>query len=340
MNNISEILKNKPIAVIGAGAFGTSMAKLLAENGHDTLIFSREKNVVDEINSEHTNSMFLKNASLPNNLIAVNDSDLINQSNIIINAVPTQYIRSLYNDYNILLNNKILVNCSKGIETGSLFLISQIFEDEFGVDFNNYVDLTGPSHAEEVMRQLPTTVVAASIDHKLAVTVQDLFSNKFFRVYSREDVIGAELGGALKNVIALAAGVADGLGLGDNTKAALLTRGLAEMRRLGIKLGAKGETFAGLSGLGDLFVTCNSRHSRNRSVGERIGKGSTLKEIQATTITVAEGVFTCKAAYELSIREQIDMPISEQMYKVLYEEKPIREAIENLMKRDYRPEWE
>jgi len=337
---MTKILQNKPIAVIGAGAFGTSMAKLLSENGHETLIFSREKKVVDEINNKHSNEIFLPGAKLANNLIAVNDSELINQCTVLVNVVPTQYITSLYKSYNFDLNDKIIVNCSKGIETSSLLLIQDIFSKELGIDPEKYVDLTGPSHAEEVMRRLPTTVVAACKNHTLAVAIQELFSNNFFRVYSREDVVGAELGGALKNIIAIAAGVADGLGLGDNTKAALLTRGLAEIKRLGVALGAKGETFAGLSGLGDLFVTSSSKLSRNRSVGEQIGKGITLKEIQSSTHTIAEGVFTCKAAYDLSKRENVEMPITEQMYKVLYEEKPIKDAICNLMSRDYRPEWE
>ncbi|MFP4370105.1 MAG: NAD(P)H-dependent glycerol-3-phosphate dehydrogenase, partial [Candidatus Kapaibacterium sp.] len=208
-----------------------------------------------------------------------------------------------------------------------------------GVRPGKFAVITGPSHAEEVARHLPTTVVTASENHSLAEKIQDLFTQPYFRVYTSEDLTGCETGGSLKNVIAIAAGIIDGLGLGDNTKAALLTRGLAEMSRLGIALGANPLTFSGLSGLGDLFVTCNSKHSRNRRVGEKIGKGKTLEEISKETKTVAEGVFTAESAYYLGLKHNVEMPIAEQVFKILFEGREPTEAIKGLMARSTKREW-
>jgi glycerol-3-phosphate dehydrogenase (NAD(P)+) len=276
---------------------------------------------------------------LSDKITSTNDIKSIDNADIIINAVPTKFIRSLYHEMKVDFSKKIIINASKGIEQSTSFRISQIFNDACGVDFHNYVALTGPSHAEEVVRDVPTTVIAASIDHDKALYVQELLSTPTFRIYTSDDLIGAEIGGAIKNVIAIAAGIIDGLGMGDNTKAALITRGLAEMSRIGDEMGADIRTFSGLSGLGDLFVTCNSKHSRNRSVGERIGKGEKYSDIANTMKMVAEGVFTTRAVVELCEKLEVEMPIAEQINKILFDEKCPKEAIRDLMQREYKKEW-
>jgi glycerol-3-phosphate dehydrogenase (NAD(P)+) len=221
----------------------------------------------------------------------------------------------------------------KGLENHSLLRVSEVIHQVGGIPENNIAVLFGPSHAEEVSRGIPTAIVSASKDKNTATLVQDLFMTTFFRVYANLDIIGVELGGALKNIIAVAAGICDGAGFGDNTKAALITRGLVEINRLGVKLGANPDTFAGLSGMGDLIVTCMSRHSRNRYVGEQIGKGRTLQDVLNEMVMVAEGVKTTASAYELSKRENIEMPITKQVYETLFEEKPPVEAMKELMTR-------
>lgn len=329
---------HKKFAVLGSGGWGTSLALLLHDNGHDVVQWCYEPEVAEEINSQHTNSNYLNGIELPESFKATNDSGIVNKVDYIVNTIPTQHIRKTLLNNHFELNNKLVINGSKGIENNSLNRVSEIFESA-GVKPENFVVLTGPSHAEEVSRKMPTTVVAASKKKSNSKLVQKLFSNNYFRVYRTKDVVGCELGGALKNVIAIAAGVIDGLGFGDNTKAALITRGLAEISRLGEALGANPLTFSGLSGLGDLIVTCDSKHSRNRSVGEKIGKGMTLEEIMKTMKMVAEGVHTTESAAQLGKNLDVEIPITEQMYSILFNNYSPNEAINDLMNRDFKKEW-
>lgn len=327
------------IAVVGAGGWGTALAMVIAQNFDEVLLWTRNNELVDEINSNHHNLKYLPNATINNNIIATSNTNDILNSDIIINAVPTQYIRYYYKDYGINLENKIIINSAKGVENNSNKTISGIFEEVYNIPRERFAVLTGPSHAEEVCIGVPTTVVVASESNNLAKFVQSIFTTDDFRVYSSNDVIGCEIGGSLKNVIAIAAGIIDGMGLGDNTKAALLTRGLAEIARLGEAMGAHHQTFSGLSGLGDLFVTCDSKHSRNRRFGERIGKGEKSENILSNSTLIAEGVYTSKSAFELSKKYKIEMPITEQVYKAIFENKNPKLAIQELMTRDSKNEW-
>jgi len=329
----------KNIFVIGAGGWGTTLANLLSYQ-FDVLLWANEKEVADEINSLHKNSTYLPGISLNSKLIATNSLDEFEQHNVIVNAVPTQYIRSVFSQLaNTDFSNRLLINTSKGIEQNTTYRISQIFFEITNLPEDNFVVLSGPSHAEEVSRKIPTTVVAASSDISKAKLCQELFSTPEFRVYTSNDVVGTEIGGALKNVLAIASGIIDGLGYGDNTKAALITRGLAEIVRLGVACGAHPWTFSGLSGLGDLFVTCNSKHSRNRLVGELIGKGKTLLEITSSMKMVAEGVATTISAIELGKRHNVELPITQQVYRILFENLSPKEAINELMTRESKHEW-
>lgn len=330
---------NKQISIIGAGGWGTALAKLLIENGYDVLLWSFEPEVAQEINTNHSNSVYLRNISLPINLTATSSLDDVLINDLLILAVPTQFIVDTLSKTDIDFSRKNIVNVAKGIEKNSLKRISEILADNFNVQLDSYAIITGPSHAEEVARKIPTTVVAASENLLLAKEIQNIFSNNYFRVYSSDDVIGCELGGAVKNVIAIAAGIIDGLGLGDNTKAALITRGLAEMSRLGIALGANAQTFSGLSGLGDLIVTCNSRFSRNRFVGEQIGKGKSYESIVSEMKMIAEGVFTTQSAYDLGLKHGVELPIVEQVHRILFENVKPLDAINDLMTRKTKREW-
>lgn len=329
----------KEIAVVGAGGWGTALAMVLSNNFEKVILWTRNKKQADEINNNHTNLKYLPSALLPKNIVATTNPESISHIEVYINAVPTQYIRNYYRDYKIDLDNKYIINSSKGVENNSNKTISGIFEEVYGVNPDRFAVITGPSHAEEVCLKVPTTVVVASESKNYTKFVQSIFGTDYFRVYTSEDVIGCEIGGSLKNVIAIAAGIIDGMGLGDNTKAALLTRGLAEIARLGEAMGADHQTFSGLSGLGDLFVTCDSKHSRNRSFGERIGKGENADEIIANSTMIAEGVYTSKSTYELSEKYQIEMPITEQVYKTIFENKNPQAAITELMNRDSKNEW-
>jgi glycerol-3-phosphate dehydrogenase (NAD(P)+) len=327
------------IIVVGAGGWGTALSMVLAENYKNVHLWARSPEIVEEINNKRTNHQYLPNTTLPNNIIATSELNIFDDVDIIINAVPTQYIRDFYKNHDINLTGKYIVNASKGIENNSILTISGIFNEVYGIDENHYCILTGPSHAEEVCNMLPTAIVAGSKNKKLVELVQQSFQTDYFRVYASDDVVGCEIGGALKNVIAIAAGILDGLKLGDNTKAALLTRGLAEIARLGVALGADHKTFSGLSGLGDLFVTCNSTHSRNRNFGEKIGSGQNAQEILKQSKMVVEGVFTSESAYELGKRNKIEMPITEEIYSTIFDGKDPKEAINELMTRDRKNEW-
>lgn len=329
----------KKVGILGAGGWGTALAILLSGNGAEVNLWSHDGDLVDRINATGTNDDFLKGVAIPEIINVTNNSTDITDCDVLINCIPTQFIQDTITKYSLPVENKFIVNGSKGIEVSSLYRISEIFLQYAGTPPEKYAVLTGPSHAEEVSRKMPTTVVAASENLFFAKDVQNLFNSSKFRVYTSDDVIGCEIGGSLKNVIAIAAGVIDGLCLGDNTKAALITRGLAEISRLGITLGAKALTFSGLSGLGDLIVTCDSKHSRNRFVGDLIGKGKKLSEIVNHMKMVAEGVYTTESAFKLSRKHNVEMPIAEQMHKILFEETHPIDAINDLMSRESKKEW-
>lgn len=335
---MTEKVDKIKVAVLGTGGWGTALANLLSEKGINVALWSHNQATADEINSQHSNSSYLAGVNLNVNLTATANPEIIADSDIIINAIPTQFISRTLDSFRINLSGKMIINGSKGVEKGSLLRISEIFYKHFGVSSDNYAIVTGPSHAEEVARKFPTTVVAASENYDLTKMAQQLLSTDSFRVYSSDDVIGCEIGGSLKNVIAIAAGIIDGLELGDNTKAALITRGLAEISRLGIALGARPLTFSGLSGLGDLFVTCNSKHSRNRRAGELIGKGKTIDEISTGTKMIAEGIGTTESAWNLARKHDVELPITEQIYKIIFESKAPLEAINELMTRSSKKE--
>ena len=331
------------VVILGAGSWGTALAMVLAGNNHDCLLWSHRTDQSNEINELHTNKKYLPNTILPSNLKATSDfEEAIKYASIIVIAVPTKAIREVCQDMNAhLTEKKLFVHVSKGIEPDSLKRISEMISDEISAEkVDAIVVLSGPSHAEEVVLQHPTTVTVASENMIAAKKVQDLFMNNYFRVYTNDDVIGVEIGAALKNVIALAAGIVDGLGYGDNAKAALITRGLAEISRLGISLGAQPYTFSGLTGMGDLIVTCTSVHSRNWRAGNMLGKGLTLEKVLDEMGMVVEGVRTTKAAYQLAKKQQVDMPITEALYSVLFENIKPKEAVDILMHRTKKHELE
>lgn len=335
------MLNNIPqnIGVIGGGGWGTAISCLLINNNFEVKIWTYEKEVTDEINKYKKNSIYLPDISLPKSLVATNDLNEFADYDFIIFAIPTQFIRNICSKIKFKLDTKKIVNLAKGIERKTLFRVSEIMNDVLKLEPYNYAILTGPSHAEEVARKVPTTVVTASENPFFAKLVQSIFSNDYFRVYTSDDVIGCEIGGALKNVIAIASGIIDGLHLGDNTKAALITRGLAEITRLGVAIGANSLTFSGLSGLGDLIVTCSSKFSRNRMVGELIGRGKTLKQIINETKMIAEGISTTESAYELSKKHGVEMPITEKIYQIFNNQISPSQAIYELMTRQSKREW-
>lgn len=331
------------VTVIGAGSWGTAIAFILAENGHDCLLWARRTEQSDEINEKHTNHAYLPNVSLPEELHATSDlKAAAKHGDTLVIAVPTKAIRDICAQLNAMdLESKLLVHVSKGIEPDSLKRISEMIDEELSPSKKKaIVVLSGPSHAEEVVLHHPTTVTAASTDLQAAEKVQDLFMNQYFRVYTNEDIVGVEIGAALKNVIALAAGISDGLGYGDNAKAALITRGLAEISRLGVKMGANPLTFSGLAGLGDLIVTCTSVHSRNWKAGNMLGKGNSLEEVISGMGMVIEGVRTAKAAHQLAAQYAVSMPLTEALYSVLFDNVPPKVAVDQLMSRMKKQEVE
>ncbi len=322
------------VTVLGAGSWGTALAVVLAENGHNTLVWSHREEQASEINEHKTNKKYLPNTTLPNNLMATSNLEqAVEHASTIVVAVPTKAIREVCHNVSALLNKKVLfVHVSKGIEPDTHLRISELMEQTIAADYiEEIVVLSGPSHAEEVVLQHPTTVTAACKTLVAAEKVQDLFMNQYFRVYTSDDVIGVEIGGALKNVIALAAGITDGLNYGDNAKAALITRGLAEITRLGVKMGGNPFTFSGLTGMGDLIVTCTSVHSRNWRAGNMLGKGMQLPEVLEQMGMVVEGVRTTKAAHQLALKYEVGMPITAQLYEVLFSNKSPKEAVDELM---------
>lgn len=329
--------------VIGAGSWGTALAIVLADNGHEVRLWGHREDQIDEINSRHSNEKYLPDVELPNAIVGYVDLEAtIKDMDTVILAVPTKAIREVLQSLVSFLTDPVLIcHVSKGIEPDTLKRISEMIDEEVpGHLLKDVVVLSGPSHAEEVSRRQPTTVTASSTNIEAAEKIQDLFINQHFRVYTNPDIIGVEIGGALKNIIALGAGISDGLGFGDNAKAALITRGLAEISRLGMKMGANPLTFAGLAGIGDLIVTCTSVHSRNWRAGNLLGKGHNLDEVLKNMGMVVEGVRTTKAAYQLAMKENIEMPITNAIYNILFNNCPPKDAVEGLMGRGKTHEME
>ena len=326
------------ISVIGAGSWGTALALLLYKNGHKVTVWSIMKDEIEMLQREHEHKEKLPGVKLPEDMEFTTDLEkALTGKDVLVLAVPSPYTRSTSHSMApFVKEGQIIVNVAKGIEEHSLLTLSQIIEEE--IPQAEVAVLSGPSHAEEVGRGIPTTIVVGARKKETAEYLQNIFMNEVFRVYISPDVLGIELGAALKNVVALAAGIADGLGYGDNTKAALITRGIAEIARLGTAMGGKAETFSGLSGICDLIVTCTSMHSRNRRAGFLFGKGYSMEEAMAEVKMVVEGVYSAKAAMELAKKYQVQIPIIEQVNAVLFEGKPADEAVRNLMLRDKKIE--
>lgn len=329
------------IAVLGAGSWGTTLAILLSQNSHDITLWSYESDHATALQQTRENSILLPGIRIPDGILVTHDLDrVVAGAELIVTAVPAQFLRSVLAQVRLPQPERVLfVNVAKGIENGSLMTVSDLIRDVIpAVPAGNICTLSGPSFAEEVAKGVPTAVVGASTDHTTALRVQKVFMRPYFRVYSSEDIRGVELGGSIKNVIAIGAGLADGAGFGDNTKAAIMVRATAEISRLGLTLGAQARTFAGLSGIGDLIVTCMSTHSRNRFVGVEVGKGRTLDDVLSGMVMVAEGVATTRSVQSLAKRHGIEMPIVQEVYQVLFEGKdPIR-ATFDLMTRDAKVE--
>ena len=325
-------------AVIGAGAWGTALADVLARNGHETCVWALEADVVAAINERHENPRFLGGVSLPANLTARSSlADVLSGAGLVCVTTPSQHVREVLAQARAhLAPAAVLCVASKGIESDTLALMSEIAADV--APGHPVVALSGPSFAAEVAARQPTAIVAASDNPGAAQMVQDAFSNTHLRIYTNDDVVGVELGGALKNVMAVAAGIAEGVGLGFNSRAALITRGLAEMSRLGAALGAQPATFAGLAGMGDLVLTCTGSLSRNRAVGLAIGQGATLEQALSGKETVAEGVETTRSALALAARKGVEMPLVEMVHRILFDGHPAHVALAELMARGLRPE--
>ncbi len=327
------------ISVLGGGSWGTAIARLLKYNGHNVQFYIRDKDVVDDINTNNENSKYLPGIDLFG-LKATSDLyEAVKDTEVIVLGVPTNSIRGLLNQIKYkICNDIVIVNLAKGIEVETLDRVSEISGQI--LPNNVFVTLSGPSHAEEVGKDIPTAVTVSSENYEVAKKIQHAFVSKYFRVYTNDDLVGVEISGALKNIIALAAGMSDGLGYGDNTKAALATRGIYEISKLGLKLGARLQTFNGLAGIGDLIVTCTSMHSRNRRAGILIGKGNSVEDVNKQIGQVVEGIKTTKSAYYLSKKHNVSMPITEKLYEVLYENLDPRVAVNDLMTRTYKEEIE
>lgn len=324
------------ISVIGAGSWGTTLAAVLAEKGYDITLWTHETELVERINAERVNPLYMPGHVLPPSLIATDNlDDALRSARFVLSVVPTQYIRSVFGRATV--NPEcMVVSAAKGIEITTFETPSMILAELLGRPVSA---LSGPSFAKEVMTKMPTAVTLAAPDSKTGFILQEIFNTDYFRVYTHDDIIGVEIGGAMKNVIAIAAGICDGLGLGHDARAALITRGLSEVKRLGLTFGAQEITFSGLSGIGDLVLTCTASLSRNYSVGFNLGKGKTLAEITANTNSVAEGVSTTLAAWRLSRGKGIEMPITEQVYLTLYEDKSPALAVRDLMTRSLKTEF-
>jgi len=329
------------ISVLGAGGWGTTLAILLHYNGHHVTLWEYKKSYARQLIKKRINTDYLPGIKIPKEISITPDIEVASaDKNLIVLAVPSQFLRSVVKKIKYhRIEDSILVSVAKGIENKSLMTMSQMLKEVFPhINKNQIGVLSGPSHAEEVSQRIPTAVVAASLDVETAKTIQTTFMTSYFRVYASTDILGVELGGEFKNIIAIGAGIIDGAGFGDNTKAAIMTRGVAEISRLGLAMSARPETFAGLSGMGDLIVTCMSRHSRNRFVGEQIGKGKKLKEVLKSMEQVAEGVETTRSAKQLAAKKGIETPITNEVYKILFEDKDPVKATTDLMTRDMKTE--
>lgn len=326
------------ISIIGAGSWGIALAVLLHKNGHHVTVWSVIEAEIRMLQKEREHKDKLPGVKLPEDMVFTTDLEqAVKGAEVLVLAVPSPYTRSTSHSMSSLVKEgQVIVNVAKGIEEKTLLTLSQIIEEE--IPQANVAVLSGPSHAEEVGRGIPTTIVVGAKDKETAEYLQNIFMNEVFRVYISPDVLGIELGAALKNVVALAAGIADGLGYGDNTKAALITRGITEIARLGVAMGGRFETFCGLTGIGDLIVTCASMHSRNRRAGILIGQGYTMKQAMDEVKMVVEGVYSAKAAMGLAKKFDVQLPIIEQVNAVLFEGQLADEAVKNLMLRDKKIE--
>jgi glycerol-3-phosphate dehydrogenase (NAD(P)+) len=332
----------KRIAVLGGGSWGTTLALLLNDNGHEVVLWEFFSDLANTIARKRVNSKYLPGVRIPASVKVTSDLETaLDGCTHILFVTPSHTARNvarMVNGADSFRKSMVIINASKGLEEKTLCRMSEVLGQELPQTRGKIVGLLGPSHAEEVSRKMPTSVVVAGSNPLILKKTQQLFMNEYFRVYTNTDLIGVELGVSLKNTIAIAAGICDGLGFGDNTKAALLTRGLAEIKRLVSRLGGREETLSGLAGVGDLIVTCMSRHSRNRYVGEQIGQGWSLQEVLDNMVMVAEGVKTTKAAVALSRRSGVELPIAEQVYRVLFYGKDPKKAIKDLMVRKAKKE--
>lgn len=328
----------KKITILGTGGWGTALSIILHNKGHKVTLWGATSDYVELLKKRRENTKYLRGISIPKDLhITSNIDDSQNGASFIVTAIPTPYARKVLENFKThYVRGTPLVSVTKGIENDTLMLGSEIIKDVFGEQ--PIASLMGPSHAEEAARNLPTTVVIASRDMDLAKEIQNTFMTNRFRVYTNSDVVGVELGASVKNVVAIAAGICDGLGFGNNSKAALITRGLAEITRLGVAMGGQKETFAGLTGLGDLITTCVSPYGRNRQVGEQIAKGKKLSQIQEEMDQVAEGILTTKSVCKLADKNSVEMPITKEIYNVLFENKDPMTAVNELMVRDPKSE--
>ncbi|MFC0559234.1 NAD(P)H-dependent glycerol-3-phosphate dehydrogenase [Halalkalibacter alkalisediminis] len=329
------------MAVLGSGSWGTALSLVLADNKIEVNLWGHKQEIIDEINERHTNTTYLPNITLPQLIKGYSDLEsALTEVNTILLAVPTKAIREIVNIIRNVVNEPVtIIHASKGIEPGTYKRISEMIEEEMPSHLlKDVVVLSGPSHAEEVSLRQPTTVTAASSQLQAAEYVQTLFMNSNFRVYTNLDVIGVELGGSLKNIIALGAGLSDGLGYGDNAKAALMTRGLAEIARLGSEMGANPLTFSGLTGVGDLIVTCTSKHSRNWRAGHLLGQGKSLDDVLSNIGMIVEGVRTTEAVFHLAKKLEVEMPITSAIYEVLFNKKDAKLAVDELMARTGKSE--
>lgn len=326
------------VGIVGAGSWGIALSVLLCKNGSDVTVWSILPDEIEMLKREREHKSKLPGVAIDEKVVFTTDLEkTVTENDVLVMAVPSPFVRSTSKSMKpFVKDGQIIVNVAKGIEENSDMTLSQVIEEE--VPNAQVAVMCGPSHAEEVGRGIPTTIVVGARKKKTAELLQNLFMNESFRVYTSPDVLGMEIGSALKNVVALAAGIADGLGYGDNTKAALITRGISEITRLGVKMGGKFETFAGLTGIGDLIVTCASMHSRNRRAGILIGQGKTMKEAMDEVRMVVEGVYSAKAAMQLSKKYDVELPIIEQVNLILFENKPAAEAVRDLMLRDRKIE--
>ncbi len=327
------------LCVLGAGSWGIALTLSLKRSGHNPTIWAYTEDQARELTEKRENATILPGAKLPNDIVITSDLEkALSGAEGVLVVVPSHAVRDSITKALPYLPRACWLACAaKGLEESSYLRMSEVLK-QILKDESRIAVLSGPSHAEEVAKQLPTTIVAASTNPALASTLQSVVHSDSLRVYTSSDIVGVELGGALKNVIAIAAGITDGLGLGDNTKAALMTRGLHEMTRLGVALGAQSATFAGLAGMGDLIVTCTSRHSRNRLLGEKLGKGTNLEQALKEMVMVAEGVKTTKSAVALARKVKVEVPITEEVYKVLYEGKTAKECVKSLLSRSAKSE--